>query len=145
MKISTSLTVSTIAICAAIGVVSIASATTQPVALKSVPVGSEYHATTTDANWSGATTNYKVLNTGSGTFGSVVISKSTIATITVYDATTTDSNQRTGNMASSTLVLADIAASASTGTYTYDIGYRYGLLVVVSTAGGIASSTITFR
>jgi hypothetical protein len=103
--------------------------------------GQAYAATTTDATWAGA----KTVKAGQGILGSVVLTKSTASTIKIYDATTTDILKRTGNTATSTITVVDIAASAPAGTYTYDIQLNYGLIIEPSVATGVASSTITYR
>lgn len=104
----------------------------------SVTVGNEYHSTTTDSTWN-VTPYYKVLATGNGTLGSVVITLSSTARINLYDATSTVTNTEWA-----TTTLAKFGASATSGTYTFDTIFRKGLLVEVF-PGAIASTTITWR
>lgn len=113
----------------------------------SVNQGNEYYATTTDATWSGTTfASAKVINTGVGALGSVIIEKATAAgTINIYDATTTNVNLRTNNLATTTITLASFLSTALGGTYTFDATYLNGLIIEVGTSAGVASSTITYR
>lgn len=105
--------------------------TSEP-AIASVSQGSEYIATTTQ----GINSNM-LLNTGFGTFGSVVITGLNTGTLTVYDSAST-----TITAASST-VLASFPASAPVGTYTFDVRYTKGLVIVPT--GTQATSTVTYR
>ena len=98
-------------------------------AVASVSQGSEYIATTTQTMASSDT-----LNTGVGTFGSVVITGANTGVMTVYDGTTT---------AVTNNVLASFPASTVAGTYTFDVRYIKGLLITIT--GNAATSTITYR
>lgn len=108
-------------------------------ALGSVETGEEYLATTTFAQ----STAIRTLKTGFGALGQVVITGDNTGTITIYNATTSDVSQRTGQKASSTIIIADFPASSPEGTYTFDAGFTDGLLVV--TSGAPATSTILYR
>lgn len=111
----------------------------------SVIQGSEYHATTTSTGRfaSGPTTLTATTSAISGTLGSVVITGAAAGTIDFYDATTSNVNLRTGNTASSSILLASFPTSAVVGTYTLDETFYTGLLV--SFGATMATSTITYR
>ncbi len=105
----------------------------------SVAQSNEYQATTTFA----LSTSVRTLKTGFGSLAQVTITGDNTGLITIYNATTSDINARTGNKATSTLVIADFPASTPEGTYTFDAQFTDGLLVV--TSGAPATSTITYR
>lgn len=116
----------------------------------SVVVGNEYNATTTgsgaaygntitgDQNLTGTTSPV------AGSLGSVVITGANTGIWHLYDATTTDVNKRTGNRATSTILLATFPASIAAGTYTFDAQYNHGLLLDY-TSGIMPTTTITYR
>ncbi len=108
----------------------------------SVPLGGEYQGTTTQST-AGSFAAEALLQTGGGALGSVVITGATTGTISIYDATTSDSTKRTDQIASSSLLLASFPASAVAGTYTFDRFYFRGLLIEIT--GTTPTSTITFR
>ena len=112
----------------------------------SVSETSEYMATTTAANSSyGAITTSRAVKTGTGTFGSFVITGANTGIINFYDATTTNVSLRTGNAASSTILIASFPASVAAGTYTFDVRFTNGLLVSIEGTALAATSTITYR
>lgn len=113
-----------------------------PVAHASVPMGGEYQGTTTQSA-AGSFAAEALLQTGGGALGSVVVTGATTGTISIYDATTSDSTKRTGQTASTSLLLASFPASAAAGTYTFDRLYFRGLLIEIT--GTTPTSTITFR
>lgn len=104
----------------------------------SVPLGGEYHSTTTRTVAGIALTSPTVLNTGPGALGSVVITGAGTGVINVYDGTTTTSHSD-----SATTTIATIPASAAAGTYTFDALYYKGLIIEI--VGSAATSTITYR
>ena len=108
----------------------------------SVQTGNEYNATTTGSIQTPAV---RVLQTGPGSLGSVVITGANTGTIQLYNATTSDVTKRTGQKATSTITLADFPASAAAGTYTFDAVYTDGLLLVTSNSPVTPTSTITSR
>lgn len=113
--------------------------------LGSVSQTGEYQSTTTDGSWNNGPF-YRVAKTGQGTFGSVVITSATATVLNIYDATTTDITQRTGNLSTSTILLAKFGLSTAVGTYTFDSMFYRGLLIETTSGGGlISSSTITYR
>lgn len=115
-------------------------------ALGSIYPGGEYLATSTAAsNVYGATiTGDKLIKTGTGALGSVIITGANTGIVNFYNATTSNVSARTGNVATSTILLASFPASAAAGTYTFDIEYTTGLLVELET-GLMATSTIVYR
>lgn len=103
----------------------------------SVRTGDEYLATTTNA----ASANTRTLKAGRGALGQVTITGAAAGTMTFYDATTSNSTLRTGQLATSSLaVIADFPASAAAGTYMFDAGFSNGLLLV--TTGVAATSSV---
>jgi len=103
--------------------------------LGSVALGGDYHSTSTEAGFVDGT----VVQSGPGTLGSVVITGSTTGTLVLYDATSTVTNTSWA-----TTTLATFPASTAAGTYTFDIMFQKGLMVVAPSAG-LATSTITWR
>lgn len=114
-------------------------------ALGSVSVTDEYMATSTAANtvYGGFTTG-RVIRTGQGTLGSFVITGANTGIVNFYNATTSNVNLRTGQKASSTILIASFPASAAANTYTIDALYTDGLLMVLE-AGIMPTSTVTYR
>jgi len=105
----------------------------------SVSVTSEYQATSTRNGFDGtALPTDRVLVTGPGTLGSVVILGAATGVINLYDATS--SAQHT-DYATTTIVA--IPASLAAGTYTFDLVFKRGLMYEV--VGTAPTSTITFR
>jgi hypothetical protein len=88
----------------------------------SIPIANDYVSTTTDSTFY-VFPFYKVLKTGSGTFGSVVITNSMAGVLNVYDGTTTNHLDR------ATTTLAKFGASAAAGTYTFDTRFMLGLII----------------
>jgi hypothetical protein len=107
----------------------------------SVSVGNEYQATTTNSTWSTAVNQCKDTLAGDApykTLGSVIVTKTSNATLTITDATsTTHTDFATSTIASFPLT--------TVGTYTFDVKLKRGLCVQVDTSVGVASTTITFR
>ena len=107
--------------------------------------GDEYTATSTGNSMFGSTISGDTLiKTGYGALGSVIITGANTGVFSIYDATTTDVNLRTGQKATSTILLASFPASVAAGTYTFDVTYTYGLYIDYN-AGVAATSTITYR
>lgn len=106
----------------------------------SAPRFAEYQSTTTTFT---NTAPESLIQSGAGTFGSVVITGATTGTINIYDATTSNVNLRTGQQASSTLLKASFPASAVANTYTFDSLLTNGLLL--ETTGTVPTTTITYR
>lgn len=112
-------------------------------AMASVMQGGEYHATTTSPSVLIPTVMPLVILANSGTLGSVVITGSGTGAFQLIDATTSDITKRTGNIATSSLVLASFPNSPTVGTYTFDIAFYKGLLF--DTNGTQSTTTITYR
>lgn len=130
----------------AIAVVMYVAVQPAPKADASVVTGSEYYATTTaQAVLFGNTiTAGKTLKNGYGALGSVVITGANTGVMNFYDATTTDVNMRTGNRATSTILIASIPASAPANTYVFDATVNNGLLLDLP-SGNMPTTTITYR
>ncbi len=109
--------------------------------LGSVTDGQGYTATTTGSQGQGVTGIAQLL-TGSGIFGSYVITGANTGLVNFYDATTTDTTLR-GNTSTSSILIASFPASVAASTYTFDVAVGRGLLVTVS--GNAATGTITFK
>ena len=101
--------------------------------------GDAYNATTTNYLMP---TNYPqgvALKIGQGILGSVVISNATaVGTLDIYDATTTINGAVYG-----TTTLAQFNTGATSGTYTFDVAFSKGLLIIPSAM--LASSTVTWK
>lgn len=112
----------------------------------SIRVGDELFATSTAANavYGATITGDTLIKTGTGALGSVIITGANTGIINFYNATTSNVSARTGNTATSTILLASFPASAAAGTYTFDVVYTTGLLVELE-SGLMATSTITYR
>jgi hypothetical protein len=84
-----------------------------------------------------SSTPTQFFKTGSGTLGSVIITKAGAAgaTWSIYDSTST--------AATLGVPIVTFASDATIGTYTFDVTYYNGLDVRTSTSMG--SSTITYR
>ena len=106
-----------------------------------VSVSNVYHGTTTPE---GLVWTDQIIKEGSGSLGSVVISLAGNLSFDLLNATTTNINARTGNKATSTILLTSIPASLIAGTYVYDIAYFDGLYLDVK-SGSLGTSTITYR
>lgn len=105
----------------------------------SVMIGGEYQSTTTTALINASTT---VVYSGTGVFGSVVITNPelTTGTFTFYDGTTTSSHPDWA-----TTTLANFSVGSTAGTYTFDVSVRKGLIFEYKGSGLLASSTVTFK
>lgn len=114
-------------------------------AIASVAYGNDYIATTTAASAAyGSQTGDVLLKTGYGSIGSVVITGANTGVVNILNATTTNISLRTGNTATSSIVLATFPASAAAGTYTLDAVFTAGLLVDLN-GGNMPTTTITYR
>jgi len=117
---------------------------TAQVALGSTIQGSDYQATTTAAsNGYGSITAGKLIKSGYGSLGTVVITGANTGVVNIYDATTTDITLR-GNKATNTILVASIPASAAAGNYIFDIQLATGLYLDL-VQGSFPTSTISFR
>ncbi len=100
----------------------------------------EYNGTTTST---GRFQPEQLIQSGAGTLGSIVITGAAAGTINIYDATTSDITKRTGNVATSSILVASMPVSAAAGTYTFDELLTNGLYV--SVIGTMPTTTITSR
>jgi len=106
----------------------------------SVTVGNEYNSTTLvpTSAVGDVITNYQAV------LGSVIMYGGAGGGLTIYNATTTNVNLRTGKTATSSLEkVAAFQASQAAGTYTFDVTGAVGL--IYEFAGAVATSTITYR
>jgi len=112
----------------------------------SIRSGDEYTATSTAANslYGATITGDRLIKTGYGSLGSVIITGANTGVINFYNATTSNVLRRTGNTATSSILLASFPASVAAGTYTFDVTYTDGLLVELD-SGVMSTSTITYR
>lgn len=112
----------------------------------SITQSQEYNATSTAASsvYGATITGDAVIKSSRGSLGSVVITGANTGIVNLYDATTTDVNKRTGQKATSTILIASLPASLAAGTYVFDMVFTDGLLLDV-VSGSIATSTITYR
>lgn len=139
-----SMTLATI-IVAAVALVYVSLWTNQRSFASTISESSDYTATSTAASAIyGATIVGKSFKSGSGSFGSVIITGANTGVMNFYNATTSDVNLRTGNKATSTILLASIPASAAAGTYIFDVQYTNGLLLVLE-SGLMPTTTISYR
>lgn len=111
-------------------------------AFASVTRGGEYQATSTSQF--GTSMTEKVLLTGPGTLGSVImINPSNSGQMFIYDATTSDVTKRATSMATTSIVIAAFPPATATSTYTFDANVVNGLYI--SILGQAPTSTITYR
>jgi hypothetical protein len=110
-----------------------------PMSVGSTVTGQEYNATTTSYTWAAQTGGFQLIKKGSGTLGSYVVTSATaVGAISLYDATTTVNGGVYG-----TTTLAVIGTGAIGGTYTFDVNFSKGLIVVPSAT--TATGTVTWR
>lgn len=112
----------------------------------SIRVGDELLATSTAANavYGATVTGSSLIKTGTGALGSYTITGANTGIVNFYDATTTDVNKRTGQPATSTILIANFPASVVAGTYTFDVEYRTGLYIDLI-SGNMATGTVSYR
>lgn len=114
------------------------------VKLGSITEGQQYNATTTPFN---AAQVDGLIRRGQGTLGSIVVLHNDNLAFNIYDATSTNvltTGFGTVGQNTSTQLLAQIKAGMTVGTYTFDVGYNYGLVIDV-TGGTNGTTTITYR
>lgn len=112
----------------------------------SVGVSNEYQSTSTAPStlFGAQTAQSKIIKTGQGALGSVIITGANTGVINFYNATTTDINLRTGQVATSSILIASIPASTVAGTYTLDVQFTTGLIYDLY-GGLMPTTTITYR
>ncbi len=117
----------------------------QTAGVGSVLEGGESQATSTAANAVyGAFTGDQLLKTGRGTLSAVIITGANTGVLNFYNATTSNVLLRTGNIASSTILLASFPASTVAGEYMLDAVFTTGLLLELET-GLMPTTTIMYR
>lgn len=109
----------------------------------STPLGGEYQATTTNTFTTVTAQADRVLLSTNGTLGAITITGANSGTINLYDATTSNISDRTGQVATNTILVASFPASTAAGTYTFDRVVVNGLYLSVS--GTAPTSTIMYR
>lgn len=118
-----------------------------PIADGSTIVGNDYMSTTTSTGrFSALPIDLRPTTTPiTGSLSSISVTGPTLTgRIDIYDATTSDVNLRTGNPATSTLLLFSLPAGTATSSWTgLDLIYKVGLLIDVQ--GTMPTTTITFR
>jgi len=121
------------------------SMTVQDLSLGSVAVSSEYQATSTaESADRGAFIGSRVIKTGHGTLGSVMITGAATGIVYLYDATTTDATARASSKATTTMLIAEFPASTAEGTYVFDVSFKDGLYFDLA-SGVMPTTTVTFR
>lgn len=115
-------------------------------AMGSTIQGSDYQATTTAQSTAYGTTitTSKLVKSGPGSLGTVVITGANTGVVNFYDATTTDVTKRTNNIATSSILIASLPASLVAGDYIFDIALSTGLYVDL-VSGNMPTSTISYR
>lgn len=117
------------------------------VALGSTIMGNDYLSTTTAASTAYGTTitGDALIKTGSGSFGGFIVTGATAGIVNFYDATTTDVTKRTGNKATSSILITSLPASLAAGDYTgYDVTFSTGLYIDL-VSGTMPTTTVKFR
>lgn len=114
--------------------------------LGSVVQGNEYTSTTTGMSvaYGNTITGDKVLKTGAGSLAQVTLTGANTGIVNFYDATTSNVALRTGQAATSTILIASLPVSLAAGTYTYDAQFAFGLFLDIDT-GNMPTTTITWR
>lgn len=111
---------------------------TQGEMISGVNRGNERHSTTTSEI---SASRISQLSSQAGGLGYVTFTQSNTVGWTIWNATTSNINLRTGNKATSTLILADFPASMAVGTYQFDSIATDG--IIVDMKAGMGTSTIT--
>lgn len=105
-----------------------------------------YQATSTRSGTGAAIASISVLSDGTqgtgGTLGAVTITGAGAGSYFFWDATTTNVNKRTGQIATSSLKVITIPASAATGTYTFKANFYTGMIMEIQ--GTAPTSTVTY-
>lgn len=133
-----------VSVVVAVVVVLILTTNTAPISFGSVGVSDEYVATTTSATFL-TTPAVNLLDSAPGVLGSVIVTTAGSAGgyIDFIDATTTSVLQRATSMATTTIYITSIPSNLAAGTYTFDIKFKYGLIMI--TSGTIGTTTVTYR
>ena len=111
-----------------------------------VRVGDQLQSTTTPQVATGTNlcpARVGMASSTTGMLGSVHILSGGTGQLLVLDATTTDVTKRTGNLATSSIILAWYHATTATSSYPFNAEFKRGLLVDYTTTVG--TTTITYR
>ena len=106
--------------------------------------GNDYYSTTTMAVFNGTFDGVEVLKTGQGALAQVAITGAATGNLVFYDATTTDVTKRATTQSTTTITIADLAASVAAGTYTFDAQFTRGLIMTRLSGSG-PTSTVMWR
>lgn len=114
--------------------------------LGSVAVSNEYIATSSAASsvYGATVSSSRIIKTGPGALGQVTITGANTGVVNFYNATTTNVNLRTGQKATSTILIASLPASLAAGTYVFDAQFTDGLFIDV-VSGNAPTTTILYR
>jgi len=112
----------------------------------SVEETNEYMATSTAAStiYGATITGDTLIRTGTGSLAQITITGAASGIFNIYNATTTNVDLRTGNKATSTILIVSFPSSVATGTYTFDAQYTDGLYLDL-VSGNMPTSTILYR
>lgn len=114
-------------------------------ALGSTIQGNDYQSTSTAASAAyGAVTGDRLVKTGHGALGTVVVTGAAAGVVHVLDATTTDVTKRTGNTSTSSILIAELPLSLAAGDYVFDVEYTDGLYIDLLN-GTMPTTTVTYR
>jgi len=111
------------------------------VTLGSVERGNGYQATTTNSI-SGQALE-RTLKAYPGEFAQLTITGAAAGSINFYDATTSDATARDVSQATTSILIASFPASTAAGTYTFDMTFFRGLLMIQEATA--PTSTVTWR
>jgi hypothetical protein len=107
--------------------------------------GNDYQATSTGAaSTYGAFTGSRLIKTGYGSFGNVVVTGANTGIVNFYDATTTDITLRTGNKSTSSILITTLPASMAANDYIFDVALSNGLYLEL-VSGIMPTTTVTYR
>lgn len=111
-----------------------------------VALGGEYNATTTSALYNNPA-KISLVRNGRGSFGAFSVREAGSAggDFEFYDATTTDITKRASSLATSSIFLGSIPNDATVGDYDFDVNLNYGLVMIWTGGGTVATTTITTR
>lgn len=110
----------------------------------SVSVGNDYYSTSTRNLNGTALASPTVLKNGPGTVARVTVTGANTGIIRLWDATTTDVTKRASNLASTSINMIEVSASAQANPYDFDATFNYGIVYEV-VSGLTPTSTISWR
>lgn len=112
----------------------------------SVIESQEYMSTTTAAStiYGSTITASKVIKAGQGSLAQVTITGANTGVVNFYNATTSNVSLRTGQKATSTILIASFPASVAAGTYLFDAQFTDGLYIDL-VGGNMPTSSIMYR